>query len=200
MSSLFSRTLAAALAVLAGVPFGWWLGALAGAPLAGAVIGGILCVTAVVLFDALRGYQLIEWLRGPQTGSAPRDAGYWGELAYRIERALSSRETATRTERDRLEQFLRAMEASPNGLMMLDANDAIEWCNSVAADHFGLDPDRDLQQRVTNLVRAPAFVAHLQAGDFREPVCFGSPRTVSVLVQPYGAGQKLVLSQDVTER
>ena len=42
----------------------------------------------------------------------------------------------------------------------------------VAADHFGLDPQRDRRQRVTNLVRAPAFVAYLQAGDFDEPVSF----------------------------
>ena len=67
----------------------------------------------------------------------------------------------------RLAQFLSAIEASPNGVMLLDAGDQIEWCNSRAADHFGLDPQRDRRQRVTNLVRAPAFVAYLQAGRLR---------------------------------
>ena len=46
----------------------------------------------------------------------------------------------------------------------------------VAADHFGLDPQRDRRQRVTNLVRSPAFVAYLQAGQFDEPVTFHAPR------------------------
>ena len=59
-------------------------------------------------------------------------------------------------------------------MLLLDAGDQIEWCNSRAADHFGLDPQRDRRQRVTNLVRAPAFVAYLQAGQFDEPVTFRS--------------------------
>jgi two-component system phosphate regulon sensor histidine kinase PhoR len=87
--------------------------------------------------------------------------------------------------------------------MMLDGADQIEWCNSVAAEHFGLDPVRDRRQRVTNLVRMPVFVAHLQGGRHDEPVVFPGPlgrTTLSVLVRPYGQGMKLVLTQDITER
>ena len=76
----------------------------------------------------------------------------------------------------RLEQFVSAIEASPNGVLLLDDGDQIEWCNARAADHFGLDPQRDRRQRVTNLVRSPAFVAYLQAGNFDEPVSFPGPR------------------------
>ena len=95
------------------------------------------------------------------------------------------------------------MEASPNGVLLLDARDQIDWCNARAADHFGLDPQRDRRQRVTNLVRAPAFVAYLQAGTFDEPVAFQAPRgqgLLSVLVRRYGDDLKLVLSQDLTEQ
>jgi two-component system phosphate regulon sensor histidine kinase PhoR len=86
---------------------------------------------------------------------------------------------------------------------MLDGAEQIVWCNSVAAEHFGLDPQRDLRQRVTNLVRSPAFVAYLQEGRFDEAVVFSGPlgrTTLSVLVRPYGEGMQLVLSQDITER
>jgi two-component system phosphate regulon sensor histidine kinase PhoR len=73
----------------------------------------------------------------------------------------------------------------------------------VAADHFGLDPQRDRLQRITNLVRAPAFVAHLQAGLPAEPLVIRqrpAAAPLSVLVRAYGDGQKLVLTQDITER
>jgi two-component system phosphate regulon sensor histidine kinase PhoR len=73
----------------------------------------------------------------------------------------------------------------------------------LSADHFGLDPERDRQQRVTNLVRVPSFVAYLQRAQFDEPVVFGDAhgkRLFSVLVRPYGGGFKLVLSQDITEK
>jgi PAS domain-containing protein len=61
---------------------------------------------------------------------APRDAGFWGELGYRIER-MRLRERAPGREREsRLAQFLSAIEASPNGVLLLDADDQIEWCNA----------------------------------------------------------------------
>ncbi|MFN9746227.1 MAG: phosphate regulon sensor histidine kinase PhoR [Betaproteobacteria bacterium] len=178
-------------------------GALLGQPLAGAATGALAGTLLSMTVDTRRGLRLLDWLRGPQHGDAPRDQGYWGELAYRIERALRQKDQAVAQERERLSQFLAAIEASPNGVMLLDANDQIEWCNTVAAQHFGLDPQRDRLQRVTNLVRSPLFVAYLQAGEFDEPVTIPGPlgrSTVSLMVRPYGEGMKLLLSQDITER
>ncbi|HWI11003.1 MAG TPA: phosphate regulon sensor histidine kinase PhoR [Burkholderiaceae bacterium] len=171
-------------------------------PLFGALLGFAFALGVIGVRDTLNGYRLIAWLRGSQEEPAPRDAGLWGELGYRVERSIRLRERAAVLERDRLTQFLSAIEASPNGVMLLDARDQIEWCNSLAADHFGLDPQRDRRQPVTNLVRAPAFVSYLQAGRFDEAVLVPDPRgrrTLSVLVRSYGDGLRLVLSQDITE-
>lgn len=186
----------------AGALLGSWLGVLLGHGAPGAALGVALGAVLVVGLDLRHGNRLMDWLRGPRSAGAPRDTGFWGELAYRMERALRGSELAVRQERERLQQFLSAIEASPNGVLLLDAQGQIEWCNSVAATHFGLDPVRDIRQRVTNLVRAPAFVAHLQAGQFDKPVIFDGPQaktTLSVLVRPYGDGLQLVLSQDITE-
>jgi two-component system phosphate regulon sensor histidine kinase PhoR len=142
----------------------------------------------------------MNWLRADE--GRPRDGRLLGRgrLPGRARCAARAR---VDTESARLDQFLTAIEASPNGVLLLDANDQIVWCNSVAADHFGLDPQRDRQQPITNLVRAPAFVAHLQGDDFTEPVSIAGPgarSAVLLVVRSYGEGKKLLLSQDVTER
>ena len=202
MNWLLPRLLATTLATLAGGLLGGMLTHW-NAPVFGALLGFAGALSVIAVRDTLHGYRLIEWLRGSQEGSAPRDAGLWGELGYRIERSLRLREQTASQERERLTQFLSAIEASPNGVMLLDDRDQIEWCNSLAADHFGLDPQRDRRQPVTNLVRAPAFVGYLQAGRFDDAVLIRDPRgqsTLSVLVRGYGEGLKLVLSQDITER
>ena len=202
MTWLLPRLLAVVLAMLAGSVMGMAVDR-ADASIVGLLLGGAFAIGVIVVRDTLHGYRLITWLRGSQEGSAPRDAGLWGELGYRIERSLRSREQAAELERTRLTQFLSAIEASPNGVMLLDAGDQMEWCNSLAADHFGLDPLRDRRQPITNLVRAPAFVAYLQAGRFDEAVQMPEPRgkgLLSVLVRRYGDDLKLVLSQDITER
>jgi two-component system phosphate regulon sensor histidine kinase PhoR len=200
---LLTRLIAVAVSVAVGGFVGHLAGHSLGYPVLGAVIGAGLGAGLAVLVDNARSYRLIRWLSGSQEGQAPRDTGLWGELGYRIERAIRRREKSMQLEQTRLAQFIQAMEASPNGVLLLDEADQISWCNVMAADHFALDPTRDKRQPVTNLVRAPAFVSYLQAGQYAEPISIPEPRgrgTLSVLVRHYGEGLKLVLSQDVTER
>ncbi|MEH0165879.1 phosphate regulon sensor histidine kinase PhoR [Roseateles microcysteis] len=204
MSWFFARLVLIIVALAAGSLVGWWAGHEFATPLVAELLGAGTAVGLLTLFDSLRAHRLMEWLRGSQQQAAPRDRGFWGEIGYRVERALRQREHALARERLWLGQFLSAIEASPNGVLILDANDQIQWCNHVAADHFSLDPHRDLQQRITNLVRAPTFVGYLQAADYQEPLLLaGSSRgrgSLSVVVRSYGEGRKLILTVDVTER
>ena len=203
MSWLVPRILAGVLAMIAGGLVGMGVGHALDAPLVGELIGGACAVAVFAVFDTMRGYKLIDWLRGSQETQAPRDTGFWGELGYRVERSIRTRELGLAQEQMRLTQFLSAIEASPNGVLLLDAGDQIEWCNSVAAEHLGLNPQRDRRQRVTNLVRAPAFVAYLQGEEHDHGVTYPNPRgrgTLSVLIRRYGEGMKLVITQDITER
>jgi two-component system, OmpR family, phosphate regulon sensor histidine kinase PhoR len=203
MAWLIPRLLAALLVLAIGGVCGGLLGRALDTPTVGVAIGMLLCASLAVVIDGLGAARLVRWLRGSQDTAAPRDVGLWGELAYRIERSLRLREHATSREAQRLSQFLSAIEASPNGVLLLDAQRQIEWCNAVATDHLGLDPRRDIGQPVTNLVRMPAFVDLMQAGNTPEAIAMPDAAgrgMLSVLARSYGEGQTLVITQDVTER
>jgi two-component system phosphate regulon sensor histidine kinase PhoR len=203
MSWLLPRLLMALAATVLGFVVGVVVRKITGLGALGLGTGVVAAVLLMLLVDAVRGHRLLNWLRGDQFDSAPRDTGLWGEVGYRIERAVRDRDRAVARGQLELAQFLSAIEASPNGVLMLDAQEQIVWCNRVAADHFSLDPQRDLRQRITNLVRAPAFVAYLQAANFAEPLLLGNgrgPGSLSIIVREYGEGQRLVLSLDITER
>ena len=197
---MLSRILATLLAAVGGGLAGSLMGG-GNTALVAAIFGAALAAAGVAAFDAWRGHRLLDWLRGAHDSSAPRNTGLWGEAGYRVERAVRALEHTALLERGRLEQLIAAIDASPNGVLLLDANDQIEWCNSKAADHFGLDPQRDRRQRVTNLVRSPDFVAYMQAGDFDESVLLREPGgrgSLSVIVRRFDVDMKLVLSQDMT--
>lgn len=203
MTWLLSRLLMALGAALTGFIVGVVVRTASGLDQLGLVAGAATAAVLMLMLDAVRGHRLLAWLRGNQYDNAPRDTGLWGEIGYRIERAVRDRDRAVSRGRLELAQFLSAIEASPNGVLMLDAQEQIVWCNRVAADHFSLDPQRDLRQRITNLVRAPAFVGYLQAGSYAEPLVLGNgrgPGTLSIVVREYGDGMRLVLSLDITER
>ena len=194
------------LALLAALAGGAAAGGLAGAALdgsaAGALLGGTAAALAIALRDGRRARRLLKWLRDPESGSAP-EAGVWGDIAQLVQRLQRVHAQALHAEREQRARFLAAIDASPNGVLLLDAEDQIAWCNRVAADHLGLDPLRDLGQRVTHLVRAPGFVDWLQQRDGAPALTLAAPGqrgTLFVQARGFGDGQRLVLSQDITER
>src|SRR5512145_1663651 len=111
MNWTLARSLAAAVVVVLGAGVGAIVGRAFGAPIAGAMVCAALASAALAAWDTARGQALLDWLRGPQTGPAPREAGWWGELAYRVERGLRARDNAIGEEKHRLREFLQAIEA-----------------------------------------------------------------------------------------
>jgi two-component system phosphate regulon sensor histidine kinase PhoR len=180
---------------------GWlWLG------WPGAALGVALAALALGAIDLLRAHKLIAWLRDdPDLAAAPALGGVWGEAGYRALRALRAERERARDSAQRLDDFLAAIQASPDGVILLDVQGRIEWCNAQASAHFGIDPQRDLMQHVGHLVREPDFHAYWAAGDYGHDVQLtgrqdapARPVRLSVQAYPYGAGRRLLLSRDVT--
>jgi two-component system, OmpR family, phosphate regulon sensor histidine kinase PhoR len=170
------------------------------------LIAGIVGASWVwLMIDLRRGHKLRRWLRTGDTASPPRIPGYWGEITDRVRRLLRDRDRLLRDSDARLQEFLSAIQASPNGVVLLDAEGRIEWCNQTAAEHFGFDARRDVLQLIGNLVRDPAFAAYQAAGDFTHDVVMPGPGSsssrpvrLSVHLHPYGEGRALMMSRDVT--
>ncbi|MEZ5641075.1 MAG: phosphate regulon sensor histidine kinase PhoR [Burkholderiaceae bacterium] len=189
----------AAVLLLAGLA-GWLLGGWPGA-LTGVVLGSLLALGV----DSRRGLRFTHWLAAPDAARPPAVRGLWGEAAYRVSKALRAEQRKAQESAQRMDAVLAAIQASPNGVVLLDADGRMEWFNHTAAQHFGFQSQRDLLQHVVNLVREPAFVNYFNAGDFGQPVqMLGRPvagsqaARLSVQIHPYGEGRKLLLSNDVT--
>jgi two-component system phosphate regulon sensor histidine kinase PhoR len=157
------------------------------------------------ILDALRGVRLLQWLRSGDTAQIPLGSGLWGEVFERIRTLVRVRDRSLIESEGRLQDFLAALQASPNGVVLLDADIRIEWFNQTAADHFGFNPRRDLLQHFGNLVRDPGFAGYLSARDFRGDVVMPGressatkPVKLSVHIHPYGNGRSLLLSRDIT--
>jgi two-component system phosphate regulon sensor histidine kinase PhoR len=148
---------------------------------------------------------VLRWLRSGTPADAPRLNGMWGEAADRMRRALRAREQQADEIDQRLQHFLAAIQASPNGVVLLDAEGRIEWSNQTAAQHLGIDPERDLSQLIGNLLRDPVFTAYYASRDYSHEVTVigrnstpARPMKLSIHLHPYGQGRKLLLSRDIT--
>ncbi len=165
------------------------------------LVGGYLWF----VLDSLRGLRLLRWLQAGAASDLAIGNGLWGEAYDRVRRMLRASSRLTVESESRLTDFLAALQASPNGVVLLDAEARIEWFNQTAADHFGFDARRDLLQHFGNLVRDPGFAAYLLERNFLHGVTMpgrdssnAKPVSLSVNLHPYGEGRLLLLSRDIT--
>jgi two-component system, OmpR family, phosphate regulon sensor histidine kinase PhoR len=170
------------------------------------IIGG--AGTGAMLWLLLDHYRLLryrDWLRLGQASGAPSLPDDWAELVERSQKGYKLLERETRKVEERQQQMVAAFQASPIGVLVLDSAERISLCNQAAAQHLGFDADRDLGQYLSNLVRDPSFVAYLRAGDYCRPLdiqtrgALGRPaQRISLQFHPYGSGNRLLLTRDIT--
>lgn len=173
------------------------------AGLAAALAVFALAELALFAYHIRNIHRLVVWSRTPIGSPVPRAFGVWDYVFSDMNR----RARANLDQRNRLTQalsrFREATSAMPDGVVLLSADNFIEWINPAAARHFDLDAARDLGQSIMNLIRQPDFVAYMKGPEGAEPVICRLSRQVgtvlSILSVPFGEDQRMVLSRDITQ-
>jgi two-component system phosphate regulon sensor histidine kinase PhoR len=197
---MFSRTLGLFFWMAVAALGGYWLH-----PSSGLLLGAFLVCLFTVLKDLWKGQKLTHWLRHNNVQEPPEMGGIWGDLIDRMKRLLNEQRKLTKSEQQRLQDFLLAIQASPNGVVLLDPEGRIEWCNQTAAQHLGMDAKRDLMQHVVHLVRDPVFKKYINSEMHEGEVIIDGRSAslqkavkLSVQLHSYGENRQLLLTRDVT--
>lgn len=149
--------------------------------------------------------RLTRWLdrsRWEKAGAVPESSGEWGDAFAALYRLRREEQAGRERLSDSLQRLSQAAEALPDGIVLLDAMMRIEWCNSVATRHLGIDAVHDRGMPITHLVREPAFAAYVMDEAKVDPVVLGSTsppvRTLSLTMIPFAESGRLLISRDIT--
>jgi two-component system, OmpR family, phosphate regulon sensor histidine kinase PhoR len=147
-------------------------------------------------------HRLYQWLQKPLLNHIPNGSGIWEDIfamMYHEQRKHSRSQTQLSSS---LERFRHATSALPDGVVVLNKKNEIEWFNSPAEKQLGLDKTQDENKPINYLVRHSDFVAYLNAENFSEPIKLKSWRspdtTLEIQLIPFGTKQKLLISRDVS--
>ncbi|HZX33730.1 MAG TPA: phosphate regulon sensor histidine kinase PhoR [Rhodocyclaceae bacterium] len=162
-----------------------------------------VCLLGQLAYHSRQYVLLDRWSQAPSPERELGGEGIWYvpfSRVYRHERELRREIARLHGE---LARFAAAGQAINDGIVSLDLGGRIEWCNRSAERYLGLDQRTDVGQPIINLVRQPAFVAYLSAGDFSEPLRLRSERSgdciISIRVTEYGPDRRLIQVKDVTQ-
>ena len=171
-------------------------------------VAGWLIALLILAYSLLSSYinqvRLDVFVKGAGISSLSGFGAAWSEIFFRLQRIISGlRKDIEQVERQH-KRFIEAFQASPNGIVMLDDQDQIEWCNAIAEQFLGIQFKRDALQRIHYIVRKPEFVQYMINRQFEEPVVLekmGSASSLILRLQvfPFSENRRLILIQDITD-
>ena len=190
----FSRILIVVVAVLLlGISSGYWTLA-------------VLLPTGVYIGWTLVQIRAFEhWIRlGAKTKIAPDSSGIWQLIVqhiYRIQKKDKERKTRLASMASRFEATISAL---PEATMVLNAHHEIEWVNDAAKIALGIEREKDLGQRLDNLIRMPIISMLLNGQIPDNQIEIESPidarKTLIVTCTQFGDEQTLVTARDISQR
>jgi two-component system phosphate regulon sensor histidine kinase PhoR len=148
--------------------------------------------------------KLQKYIIAGNSENIPSVSGKWEDIFFRLQRLARGMRQKVRQIEVQHERFIQALQASPNGIVMLDDRDQIEWCNAIAESYFGINYKRDVLQKINYLIRKPEFVTYLMQRNFNEPLLLeqmGPAANLTLMLQvfPFAENRSLLFSQDITD-
>ncbi len=159
------------------------------------------CMLLFALHRTIYLANLYYWAALPRERSLPAGTGAWGMLLDRLGRHMKQ----AGEEREELEAELgrirMAVDLLPDGLVVLDRYDHVEWSNRAAEELHGIFGRR---RPIHHFIRQPEFVAYLEAAEYGKPIQMSLPsrpgRTYALKVNVTEEGEKLLVTRDITEQ
>ena len=160
----------------------------------------IVGLVSLVVYHAVYLGRLHHWAALPRQRELPYGFGSWGHALDRISRHMREDASERAETAAELERLHAAVNLLPDGLVVLDRFDHVQWSNRAAQDLHGIFGTR---RPIDHFVRQPEFLVYLREGDFSRPVQMTLPnapgRRFSLKIVPTDDAYRLLVTRDVTE-
>jgi two-component system phosphate regulon sensor histidine kinase PhoR len=147
--------------------------------------------------------KLLAWYKKPDLNSMPLGSGVWEDVFATIYHEQRRHNRSKIQLSSALDRFRHAASALPDGVVLLDDDNKIEWCNKPAEQQLGLSLKQDLNQPIVYLVRNSEFIQYLKHHVDIDPIklksWIESDITLEIQLVAFGSNQKLLISRDISQ-
>jgi len=144
--------------------------------------------------------RLHHWAALPRQRELPIGMGSWGHALDRLNRFMRQEAGERAETASELERVHAAVDLLPDGLIVLDQYNLVQWSNRAARELHGIFGTR---RPVDHFIRQPEFLRFLERQDFSEPIVLELParpgRVFALKIVPTIEAYRLLVTRDVTE-
>lgn len=151
--------------------------------------------------------QLQHYLHHNQSPKAATNPTFWTQLLTDFERKSRLNQRHRDLLRQTLIRFQAAAQALPNGIIMLNRDERIDWLNHTALKHLNLDPQTALGNTIKKQLSNEQYQALLsdnqhnpsQPINIKLPQSNGIDRHLRLTRIPFAHQSHLIISEDISD-
>jgi len=167
----------------------------------------LLLILGLIIYGLWTARQLVslkQWLDdGAMVEDAPEYMGIADQHVTSIV-DLQKHHQATKTKLEELiAHYNEMISALPDAVVIMASSGEIKSANQAAHNLLQIDPARDINTRITQLVRRPAFTDYFSAQNFEQPLeirgSSDQEPELSVRIIPFGEAKLVLIAQDMSQ-
>lgn len=177
--------------------------------LIGLVIGQLpfFFILGLIIYGLWTARQLVmlkKWLDGGAVvDEAPEYLGIADQHVSSIVDLQKDHQTNKTKLEDLITHYKEMISALPDAVVIMGTSGEIKSANQAAHDLLQIDPARDINTRITQLVRRPAFTDYFSAQNFDQPLEIRGSTDhepeLSVRIIPFGESKLVLIGQDMSQ-
>jgi len=145
---------------------------------------------------------LNNWLWNSKSTVLPHGKSDWDHVFVGIHNMQQRHRKRRNNLASVISRFREGSEALPDAVVVFHESGEIMWCNRLAQFQLGFKWPGDSGDNITNLIRNPLFIEHLNSHDYDQPLDMTSPinadKILEFRVMPYAKHQRILIVRDVT--
>lgn len=164
-------------------------------------------ILGLIIYGLWTARQLVtlkQWLDGGAlVDEAPEYLGIADQhVSSIVDLQKDHQENKTKLE-DLITHYKEMISALPDAVVIMASSGEIKSANQAAHDFLQIDPSRDINTRITQLVRSPAFTDYFSAQNFDQPLEIRGSSDhepeLSIRIIPFGESKLVLIAQDMSQ-
>ena len=144
-----------------------------------------------------------DWLNETSNLKAPRFDGYISKLIISIYKKKKFDQELSQQHSQSFHKFEKLSKSIPDGIALINQENALIWCNSSAERLLSLDLKLDRYKKINYIIRNEEFVSYIKNPSHDKPYRINlknkdNIKNLEVQVFPYETDQILLIISDVT--
>ena len=164
-------------------------------------------ILGLIIYGLWTARQLVTLKKWLDDGAVINDAPEYLGIADQHVSSIVDLQKNTETNHAKLieliDQFSLMISALPDAVVIMAATGEILSANQAAHKLLQIDPSKDTNTRITQLIRYPSFTDYFFAGKFDQPLEIHSVSTnepeLSVRIISFGEDKLVLIAQDMTQ-